>query len=301
MDQLRTALGWLKRQHFWVLTGLVALIALGCWWVGTKKTSAAYDTNTKTITAGFSEIQSVRSAAFHPNQTIIDRQIAENQKQLDSVAKLCQQLHDKQREEVLKWPEALSKAFRDAVEKMQFNDDIPEALRNNYQNYIDRHFPELPKQIGARPLDISAPAGAGGREFAGGPSYSVGPPGTLPEDDDYICEWLDQNIIRDELEFPQTPSPLRIWVTQEDLWVYHTLLDVIAKTNQAAGATRMSNAAVKVVYSLEVGQRAAQYSRRPGRLMVPPAIAAAAPGAEGAPLVQAFPAPVGRKDQAVGL
>ena len=92
--------------------------------------------------------------------------------------------------------------------------------------------------------------------MGGGERYGAGPeggmpgmvPGMLPEDDDYICEWFDQAVIRDELNFPQRPSSLRIWVTQEDLWVYHTLLDVIAKTNQAAGATRMSNAAVKVVY-----------------------------------------------------
>ena len=29
MDQLRTALVWLKRHHFWVLCGLVAIIAFG--------------------------------------------------------------------------------------------------------------------------------------------------------------------------------------------------------------------------------------------------------------------------------
>jgi hypothetical protein len=257
--------------------------------MATGKLRAAYETNQKTITAEFSNLQAVRGTSFHPNQTIIDRQTAENKKQLDSVTKLCEQLHDKQREEALKWPPQLSQAFRDAVEGMQpLIGEFPRELRTNYQNYIDRHFPELPKQIGARPLEASELGGPGGGERGG---YGAGrgggmpgmAPGMLPEDDDYICEWLDQAVIRDELEFPQTPSSLRIWVTQEDLWVYHTLLDVIAKTNQAAGATRMSNAAVKVVYSLEVGPRAALYSRSPGRLMVPPAIAAAVPGGEGAP------------------
>ena len=44
MDQIRTALAWLKRHHFWVLSGLIALIALGCWWKGTSTFSAKYDT-----------------------------------------------------------------------------------------------------------------------------------------------------------------------------------------------------------------------------------------------------------------
>ena len=165
MDKIRTALGWLKRQHFWVLTGLVALIALGCWWMATGKLRAAYETNQKTITAEFANLQAVRGASFHPNQSIIDRQNAENKKQLDSVTKLCEQLHNKQREEVLKWPPDLSQAFRDAVEKMQpLIGEIPTELRNNYQNYIERHFPELPKQIGARPLEASELGGPGGGE-----------------------------------------------------------------------------------------------------------------------------------------
>ena len=42
MDQLRTALGWLKRQHFWVLSGLAGLIALGCWWSGTGSFSKQF-------------------------------------------------------------------------------------------------------------------------------------------------------------------------------------------------------------------------------------------------------------------
>jgi hypothetical protein len=188
---------------------------------------------------------------------------------------------------------------------MQFNDEIPSELRNNYQNYIEAHFKELPKQISARPLE--ADEGGPGGEMPGGRSYAPispeggvpGMAGAVPDDNDYVCEWLDQSVIRDELNFPQRPSSLRIWVTQEDLWVYHTLLDVIAKTNQAAGATRMSNAAVKTVISLEVGQRAAPYSRAPGRLTRPPASAVSAEagpgmlGPEGAARGAAGPPPGG--------
>ncbi|MCC7476437.1 MAG: hypothetical protein IT425_13675 [Pirellulales bacterium] len=298
MDQIRVALAWLKQHHFWVLSGLVALIPIGCWWMATQKTSAAYQANQKTITDEFNNVQGVRNASFHPNEPINTRQAEENKKQLANVAEIWRSVYDRQREQALKWPTALSQDFRNTIEKLQFNDEIPTPLRNNYQNYIEQHFPELPKKIGARPLDINATTGAGGE--LGRPGYGAGLEGGLPgampgampggvpgampgmvPDDDYICEWLDQQYIRDELNFPQRPSSLRIWVTQEDLWVYHALLDVIAKTNSAAGATRMSNAAVKVVYSLEVGQRAAQYSRQPGRLLIAPPVAAAAPGVEG--------------------
>ncbi len=263
MDQVRTILSWLQRQHFWVLSGVVALIGFVCWWSAARKLTALYDTNQKTITAEFGNLKQVRDTPFHPNQAIIERQEAEKKKQEESVTKLWQQLYDRQRAQVLQWPTALNKAFRDAVEKMQFNDDIPPELRNHYQNYIERHYPEMPKMIGARPLEATAGAGGGFNEFSRGNRFEAEggsglAPGTMPEDNDYICEWSDQDqsIVRSELDFPERPSSLRIWVTQEDLWVYETLLDVIAKTNRAANATRMTNAAVKVVYSLEVGSRA---------------------------------------------
>lgn len=295
MDQLRTALKWLKQQHFWVLSVLAALIGLGCWWVVSGKMSALYETSQKTITAEFTSLATLSSAPFHPNETINGRQLAETKKIADNVTKLWEQLYDRQREQVLQWPAALSKAFRDFVEKKQFGDEIDAELRNNYQNYIERHFPELPKQIGARVMEVGAigtlGGGRGGIGPEGGPASGLAPDGTLQEDDDYICEWVDQNVIREELDFPQRPSALRIWVTQEDLWVYHTLLDVIAKTNQAAGATRQSNAAVRTVYSLEVGKRAAPFSRQQNRLLVPPLIQSPAAGAEIGP--EGGPVPLG--------
>jgi hypothetical protein len=167
MDQVRTALAWLKRYHFWVLTVLAVLIALGCWWSASNKMSAKYALDQKTIADGFGQVNTLKSASFHPNQTINDHQIGEIKKLSESVAKLWQTLYDKQRENVLQWPTSLSKSFRDAVEKMQFDEEIPRELRDNYQNYIQQHFPELPKQIGARPLDPSETGGAGGpREYA---------------------------------------------------------------------------------------------------------------------------------------
>jgi hypothetical protein len=59
------------------------------------------------------------------------------------------------------------------------------------------------------------------------------------------------------------------------LWVYHTLLDIIKNTNEAAGATRQSNAAVRTLFALQVGQPAAQFSRKPGRIYKPPSAAPA--------------------------
>ena len=140
----------------------LALIALGCWWSGTGKLSKLYDTNQKTIKAEFTNLKSVKMQPFHPERS--DQRAASHgdEKQTDGVTKLWEQLYDRQREDVLKWPLSLSKAFRDAVEKMQFGDEIDSELRNNYQNYIEQHFPELPKQIGAREMLPNETGGVGG-------------------------------------------------------------------------------------------------------------------------------------------
>jgi hypothetical protein len=290
MDQVRMVLTWLKKQHFWVLSGLVGLIALFCWWSAARTLSAKYDTNQKQITGEFNNIAGVKNASFHANPPIIERQGNETKKQTESVTKIWGQLFERQSTTVLKWPSPpLSAEFVKAVEALQFGDEIEPRLRNNYQNYVDRHFPDLVKQISARMLEATTGTGGAG-EFGGSPrgfgpeAGGAGLPGTgLLEETDYVCEWLDQGYIRERLNFPERPSSLRIWVTQEDLWVYHTLLDVIDKTNRTANATRMANAAVKVVYELQVGQRAADYNLSTNRLLLPPPAASVVPGAEGAP------------------
>jgi hypothetical protein len=295
MDQVRKILAWLKRYHFWVLSVLVAFIGLFCWWSAAGALSKQYAENQSKITAQYNDLQTVKSDAFHPNAEVKTRQEEEITKLSAEVKEIWTKLYDAQREHVLKWPSGpgeLNADFVSTVEKLEFGADIPDDLREHYQNYIFRHFPKLPEKIKARPLDESqvGTAGGGGGQFSrlGAGRSGEGPTAMTADgqfdDGDYICEWAidDQSAVRAELEFPQMPSSLRIWCTQENLWVYHALLDVISNTNQAANATRMSNAAVRGIYKLEVGQRASVTSRTPDRIYkLPSATAALAPGEAG--------------------
>jgi hypothetical protein len=279
MDQVRKALAWLKQYHFWVLSVLVVLIGVGCWWTASGALRKKYEENHSKITGGFSALATVSNDNFHPNQGVQDKQTEELNGLREEVMKLWDQLYEAQREQVLIWPSGpaqLNAEFIQAVEKLRFGEEIggisdERGLREHYQNYIQNHFPDLPEKIGARPIDEGSTGISGGgpisrRSF--GPEGGVMAGGQMEDDGNYICEWApeDQSIIRAELEFPQTPSSLRIWCTQENLWVYHALLDVIKNTNTAANATRVSNAAVRGIYSLEVGQRAAPYSRTKDRI-----------------------------------
>jgi hypothetical protein len=281
MDQLRKAWGWLQRQHFWVLTAVAVLVALGCWWRGANALLAEYTKNRGAIESQFTEAENVRKKEYHPNADIQAKQTEEIANQQKSVRELWEQLYARQTAAVLKWPGNLSEEFRKYIEKLTFGDEIRRDLRAHYNNYIQNHFPALPKIVGAleAPADGQGGMGSYGR---GGSSFDLqslmsgrsgrgrgGPEGGVEgvvDEPDFIVIWADQQLIRDELAPRTTPSAKRIWKTQEDLWVYEALLQIIANTNQAAHADRFSNAAVRVIQSLEVGRAAAQASRGTGRI-----------------------------------
>jgi hypothetical protein len=278
MDQLRKAWSWLQRHHFWVLTLLAIAVALGCWWHGATKLFAEFTTNKGKIESEFNAARNAQSQQFHANPSVQEAQQAEIANQQKSVTELWKQLYERQTAEVLKWPSNLSEEFRKYVEKLKFGDEIPPNLRRNYNNYIQGHFKELPKIIGAveAPEDGQGGYGSSGsfdpRSFMDsqrggvGRGYGQEGPGQAVEEPEFIVVWLDQEVVRNELYPRATPSAKRIWKIQEDLWVYEALLRIIANTNKAAGADRFTNAAVRVIESLEVGKTAALASRGRGRI-----------------------------------
>ena len=269
MDQLRKAWGWLQRQHFWVLTVVAILVALGCWWRGANALLAEYQSNRGKIESEFTAAGAVRSKPYHANADIQKAQSDQIANQQKSVHELWKQLYARQTAGVLKWPSNLSQEFRNYVEKLKFGDNIPPNLRSHYNNYIRDHFPELPKIVGA----LEAPEGQQGYNANSfdpramiGRGFQEGSGAQAMEEPDYLVIWADQQLVRDELNPGLTPTPKRIWKTQEDLWVYEALLQIIANTNKAAHADRFSNSAVRVIQSLEVGRTAAQASRGTGRI-----------------------------------
>jgi hypothetical protein len=142
---------------------------------------------------------------------------------------------------------------------LKFKDPIDSRMRSIYQNYIGKRFKGLLEIVDAKEMAEGSGGygGYGGRGEmdGGGRGAEMAATGV---DEDFLVEWLDQDKLRVKLAFAtDKPTPLQIWVTQEDLWVYETLLNVIAKTNKARGATRPDNAAIRTIVSLEVGPGAA--------------------------------------------
>ncbi len=275
MDQLRTALGWLKRYHFWVLSIVVVGVAVGCWYSAAAELTKQFEAHQSTIKREFDNQAKLARNDFHANTDINEQQEKEINKQADSVLATWQALYDRQQQEVLNWPEEFGPSFLQRVEPLKFEEKIPSDLRNQYFNYIKNYYPKLPAIVDAQPITERARGGnrSGramfGREGFGGEAPTRRGGDDEAELDNHLVEWSsqDQENVRRKLEWSKTPSSLEIWVTQEDLWVYRTLLQIVADTNE--GATRRTNAPVRVIESLQVGREAGARNSSSGRIYVP--------------------------------
>lgn len=274
MDQVRVALAWIKQYHFWLLCLLIVGVSLGCWYMASSDLIAQFKANQSKIDSEFSNQRSLQSRSLFPNEAVNSGQTNENTEVANRVQTIWQALYSRQREEVLKWPRSLGDDFISKVEneKVKFGDPISTAMRNRYQNYAKNSFKELPAIVDALEMKDdgnSRSGGAGG--FGGGfsmPSPAMSLDGDEMIEQDFLVHWQDQLEVKQQLNFPKTPSAIEIWVTQEDLWVYRSLLQAIANTNKAAGADRNANAAVRVIYSMDIGPDAAKQNRAESRILV---------------------------------
>ena len=289
MDKVRAFLRVLWVQRFWVLSVVGVLVAFLSWMMASGSLQEEFAANRSKIDGKFNEMSSISQATYHGNEGVNKKNLEEASEIRKKVVNLWQKLYDKQREEVLKWPEhALGEEFISYVENKKFQDPITDPdMQNVYWNYIKNRFDALVDIVDAqkmKPGETSGGYGGGGdiSQMFNGDSYeSMGEMrderGQIVEAEPYLVKWIDQGELRQRLEFAARPTSLQIWVTQEDLWVYENLLHAIANTNKEKNATRLDNAAIKGILQLNVGQVAAAAMNERGQIIIP----AAAPGAGG--------------------
>ena len=297
MDKLKVFLGHLKKHHFWLLTGMVVLLALAGWQMATAQLSEEYSANVGKIKSQFETVSRITQTPEHPNEKFEEgtKLVALEVKR--DVARAWARVYDEQKQKVLKWPKELGDDF------LQWIDDpshataiIPEELRERYLNYVKNEFPRLLEIVDARPgfqEDLAGGGGPGNRRremMEDGPQPGVNGQPIEPVKD-YRVNWdkKNQEFIDLSLDFPQgTPTSMQVRFCQENLWVYHALLNSIADINK--DATGNHNAKIKDIISIEVGQDASAAlieSQTNGRIVLPegatpPVFGGAAPGLEGA-------------------
>jgi hypothetical protein len=276
MDKVRTFLVIVYQQRFWVLSVVGVLVAVVCWQLSSSSLEKEFTSNLGKIESQFNSISTLNNQGFFPNPQVNEKDLEQAVKLSGMVESLWQELYDRQRKEVLSWPKVLGPEFVRKVEPLKFGDTIDNEMREQYLNYIKDRFNGLLEIVKAKKVKErgSQSGGYGSRMEGGyGGQDAYGETGgqsatTGEEEEDYIVLWPGQTILQQELRWASTPSTLKTWVTQENLWVYETLLKVIAETNNARGATRPDNAAIRIITALDVGGKASA-NKMPARIHSP--------------------------------
>ena len=265
MDKIRAFLNVVWTQRFWVLSVIGVLVGVLCWKMAATDLTDQFTKRKGEIDGAFKTVSGIKNEPTHPNEDVIQGDVQQASQQRDYVLEVWQGLYDRQRTEVTKWPESLGQPFLNHMKGRKFGDSISNRYRERYLNYIETRFDALLDIVKAQKGGATGAMGRGGYggagEYGGGGEYGVpgagGADEEAAEEDDYLVQWLDQGKLQQKLSFKSTPSDMQVWVTQEDLWVYETLLGVIADTNKACGATRPDNTAVRAIIELQVGSEAA--------------------------------------------
>ncbi|MEM8865325.1 MAG: hypothetical protein AAGF31_07215, partial [Planctomycetota bacterium] len=169
MDQVRTALRWLKEQHFWVLSVLTILVAVYCWYTAAGALADEYASNESKIKAEFNQQRTLNGKPYHPNDKVNERTEEEIKELASKVEEIWTQLYQRQQDKVLKWPAQLDRpgtpradSFLAHVSDKSFGDFIGNKFRERYLNYIKNRFSDLPKIIKALEIKEGASGRRGG-------------------------------------------------------------------------------------------------------------------------------------------
>ncbi len=272
MDKVRAFANVVWTQRFWVLSVLCVIVGVVCWNMAASDLDAEFTKRKSAIESAFNSVSGIKNEPVHPNDDVNEGDMQQAKLQRNYVLKVWQELYDRQRSGVLYWPESLGEEFVGKMQNRKFGGAISPTMRGIYHDYIETRFDALLEIVDAKKTSQRGGAGQGGGyggEGGGyGGEYGGGSPmGAVGIEEDYLVLWLDQEKLQRKLLFKTKPSNLKVWVTQEDLWVYETLLNVIANANKAVGATRSDNTAVRAIMTLQVGSEAADKSA--GQVFIP--------------------------------
>lgn len=288
MDKLKPILAKLRKHHFWLLSGIVLLTGLIGWWVASGRLSLAYDTNKAKIVGKFSNLDSVLNTANHPNGTWTEALGKVTQQEKDIVRTAWETVYNEQKQH-LTWPPELGDDFLDAIKSSKPEDEIKLDFRARYQDLIAKtEFPRLLAIVGLTE-DASSKATASTPAATATSGQQNKAAESSDNSTDFTWESSSQGEVKKSLDFATTPSSAQVRQTQEDIWVYRALLQIIRAMNE-----KQVIPVVKRLSTMQIGKPAAvafQQGMAPGRIVVVQAAGAAAGEAAAAAAAAAQPEP----------
>lgn len=299
MDKVK-AIGYLlfNKHLFWTLSIIVILMGFVGWWMSSGALKKDFDANLTAVNGTKSTIVQIASK---PENQIFNTTSHAGMKEMNAQRRLevyraWNDKYEKQRDQVLVWPEGLSKKFVSEIEtKVLKGKPIEEAeqadlvftLREEYRNEINGLLPKLAEMINAEwnpnssAGDTGTRGGRGGGRFGGGtfggggfggggagsrPTEGAPMGGTKEKAKEYAVWWNpdDQGQLQhahfgfaDAEDLPTTPE---ILYSMEDYWVLKALMQIIARTNidEETGkpAEHRHRAAIREIHSIKFGAEA---------------------------------------------
>lgn len=264
-DAARPWLSLLAKHHFWLLAIIVPLVLLPLLFVARGHLTAQIEAVQKQIEGHISALQNVRQIPQHPNDSWAnDIDTSTMRVKRETLAEWRKFWTSQQPIRV--WPESLGPDFVKAVETLKPDGKLSPRLLERYQNMVRTLVRELPARMGVED-GMGDPTEAGQLSPIARPQPPVRPemmrPGMGPaeggaEVSPYFATWnqANQQRISSSFNWDKKPSTAKVLLAQEELWVYETLCDVVARMNKPA--TGPHNAAIASIDELSVGYPAAE-------------------------------------------
>jgi hypothetical protein len=233
MDQLKEILRQAIKYRFWISVGLAALLPMIAYFVGSGPVKAKTTTEEGVITTTHKAVLPFKSgkpinAQYKP---VVEEKTEVLNKDVDASWK---KLYARQ-SPLLTWPERVQDRFTKWGRVWPANVD-PSAISIAIIDYVNA-YPNFVTEVykTCNPFDPAEGTGV----------VSVPPESTLLRPATFTIE--------------NPPALGKVWAAQERLWIQRTLLDVVAKVNNAA--KDWDGAIIKQINTLEVGTPIAQDQR----------------------------------------
>ena len=202
-------------QKFWILSALCLLLPLTGWWLATGAMAIEYTARKKAIDDAFSGIPQPG-----PNKKWTERVEVLNKDEEQKVKQTGVYLWNQQ-QELMTWPEVV----KAGVEKGGFRGEVDAKTRSEYRSAYEQELVDLHQVV--KPFD--ATTGEGLVEF---------PMELIP-----TLSWGTS---------PIPPSSQEMWDSQEDIWLFRTLLQGVFNINQEFQCETVLDSKIKQIVMIEL-------------------------------------------------
>ena len=292
MDKIAPAIAWIKKNGFWLASALLAISMLGAWFVATgavSKQTSSFESALKSQISAAKAIRTVTAAdveetvVAHPNQTTETGMKQEMVEQVDDIVKAWQVRH-KGQSSILKWPTEIigSDEFVRIFGRFDPPETFPDTFKGlGMEQYLTLYRSNIPRQMDkicemvrtnwAYSEEKLEEMRLNSREAPGARFNPLGNRSTTRRltDEDLagvavIWDQANQDLWYQKLtEFKNyddhnlptpDPTPLQVYMLQQDLWLLEAMFTIIRQINGDVDANDL--ATIKQIDHVAFGREA---------------------------------------------